>query len=37
LNPIATTFIAKAFDVAKPKLEENMFGEGAQLRNPFKH
>jgi hypothetical protein len=28
LNPIATTFIAKAIDVVKTKLEENMFGGG---------
>jgi hypothetical protein len=31
MNPIATTFIAKAIDVARPKLEENIFGAGGSI------
>jgi len=31
LNPIANTSIVVVFDVAGPKLEENMFGVGASI------
>jgi hypothetical protein len=37
LNPIASTSVIVAIDATGPKLEENMFRLGLQLRNLFYH